>query len=625
MILSKNTSAVIVLPQNAYSAELFAAEELQKYVHMLCGASLTISETPAEDPACNIFLGTPDRCYAVRKYCSAEQFAAVCPGPEGIFLKSCQDGALMIAGSDDSKSRGIVYAVYELLERYCGCALAAFTDPAVPGGEFVPAADCLNLTDVDYVKPACDLIQRGAVVQYEDPRGNPNRKLNIPFLDWLCKNRYNMIYTWSSIYEIMKTNGFLEEAMRRGIEFGVGLHEASTLFLPPRGNKYFAEHYYETHPEFYRLKEDGTRFEAVDEWGQWIFCSRNNEMISELAKNMKHWLRENPQIGEILFNPNDGLAPQCCCPKCSSYSKTENYIHVVNAAAKLVREEFPRITIQASAYVDVFECPDDAVVDDSIIIEEAVWHETGLRTCGKADGTSLIGTFFEDNLRKWHDHGAQVRYYDYYMGVYQGRQRYLPMADEVPALTKRMKELGFSGWCTQIELFNMWNNLFNFYVFARTAYDTQLSMEDSLCRFTPIFGEGAAEVAEVIRYAEEVLDGQCEIMTAGQWLMAHIDKEKVYALYESALAKATTPAARNNIRLMRMAFRYSDLETSLPETKTTSSTYESVHAYTDPSGELDAMTAFDSFHYNDPGYGIAIPAKNLAKAAFTPDKWYIFD
>jgi len=622
MKLSKNTKINIVLPLDPTDPEIFASEELSRYFNMICGAESSDTDGTAD---IKVLIGSPERNSRTAEYISVKDFKEVCPGPEGIYVRAFNDDTLVIAGSNDSHHRGNVYAVYELLERYCGCTLAAFTNPEVAGGEIIPKTDELNLEDIEYVKPSCDLIKRVAVVQYEDPKGNPNRALNIPFLDWLCKNRYNIINTWASIYEQMCENGFLEEAIRRGMEFGVGLHEASWLFMPPRGNKYFPEHYYETHPEYYRLQEDGTRYEAVNEWGQWIFCSRNEEMIAQLAENMKAWLRQNTQVTEVLFNPNDGFAPQCCCEACSKYSKTENYIYVVNSVAKLVRKEFPEISMQAAAYVDIFDCPENAKIDDCIFIEEAVWHKSGLRTCGKPDGSCLIGTFFEENLINWHNHGANVRYYDYYMGVYQGRQRFLPTADEIQALTMRMKELGFQGWCTQIEVFNMWNNIFNFYCFGRSSYDTSLSMEDNLRSFTKLFGEGGEDVAEVIRYAESVLDGQCEIMTAGIWLMNNIDKEKVYKLYDSALNKATSPAARNNIRLMRMAWRYSDLETSLPESASTSSGYDSVTEYTEPTGELDLMTEFDTFYANDPGYGIAIPARSKIKAKFEKNIWYIFD
>ena len=117
---------------------------------------------------------------------------------------------------------------------------------------------------------SCDLAYRGAIVQYADAAGEVDRGLNIPFFDWLGKNRYNNIMTWAGCFEKMKSLGLLKEAERRGIRFTVGHHEASKLFMPAHGNAYFPEHYYETHPEYYRLSEDGTRYEDTTHWGQWI-------------------------------------------------------------------------------------------------------------------------------------------------------------------------------------------------------------------------------------------------------------------------------------------------------------------------------------------------------------------
>ena len=116
-----------------------------------------------------------------------------------------------------------------------------------------------------------------------------------------------------------------------------------------------------------------------------------------------------------------------------------------------------------------------------------------------------------------------------------------------------------------------------------------------------------------------------DIQDAGEYLIRNIDKEKVYKLYDSALSKTTSPACRNNIRLMRMAFRYSDIETSLPEAATTNKGYDSVTEYTEPTGELDLMTEFDTYYANDPGYGIAIPARSKIKATFEKNIWYLFD
>ncbi len=624
MKISKQTqnSISIVIPQNATMREEFAATELKKYINLICGADLEITTDVVEGA---IYIGEPKKNKGTAKLISQEEFEKACPGPEGIFLQSYGDLGLVIAGSDDNFERGTIYAVYELIERYFGASLSAFTNPDVPGGEYVPNCEELDISNVSYVKPACDLIYRAASVQYADAKGEADRGLNIPFLDWLTKNRHNGIKTWMTCYERLKELGLLIEAERRGLPFICGHHEASCTFLPPHGNKYFPEHYYETHPEFYRLQEDGTRYEDKTHWGQWVFCSRNEDMIQELIKNVVEWLRQNPMVDAIFFPPNDGAAPQCLCPECSNYSKVENYLYVLNSVSEAVRKVYPNVRIQYCAYVDLLYCPENAVIDPGIYVGMATWSDKGLRTVGKPDGSCLNGTYFEDNLLDWKKADASVCYSDYQMGVYPARNRVIPMADEIQAIAKNCVEKGISGLGTQIECFNMWNNLFNFYCFGRTQYDTTLSMDQNLDVFCKIFGEGGDKVAEVIRYLEEVMDGQASIMTAGLYLQEHVDKERVYKLYDEALRKTTDKSARNNIRLMRMAFRYSDLETSLPGHAVDDSNYKSVWEFDEPTGELNAMCEFDSFWKNYVGFGITIPCKSTNSAVFEKNTWYLFD
>jgi len=628
MLISKFKPATIVIPRNATEQELFAAKELVKYLHLLCGADIDISEVPKKKN--NIFLGSPRRNRYTAKYISAFQFDAVCPGPEGIFIKSFTDSSLVIAGSDDSMHRGTIYAVYEMLESFCGLSFAAYCHPDVNAGDHIDPSMITKYGNVNLFgafrrHARCDLPYRGAIVQYEDADGVVDHGLNLPFFDWLCKNRYNNIFTWASCYEKLKELGLVDEARRRGLEFTVGHHEASKLFLPAHGNEYFPEHYYETHPEFYRLQEDGTRYEDLTHFGQWIFCSRNEQMIDTLAENMKSWLSKNPAVKIINFPPNDGMAPQCACPKCAPYSKVENYMYVINSVSRKVREVYPNVQIQALAYTDLFECPPNVELDDGVCIMEATWHETGLRSAGKPDGSCLNGTFFEDNLMKWKSAGADVVYYDYYMGVYPARQRLIPMADEIQATCTRMKKLGIRGAATQIEPFNIWNNLFNFFCFARIAYDNFLSFRSCSQLFACAFGSISNPVERILTYLEDVQNGQTDIMHAGAWLMKHINKRKVYSLFERALCEASDVTARNNVRMLRMAFRYSDLETSQPESPQDDKNYASIMEYRDPTGELKLMCEFDSFHYNNPGYGIAIPCKSLNDTTYERDIWYNFE
>ena len=258
--------------------------------------------------------------------------------------------------------------------------------------------------------------------------------------------------------------------------------------------------------------------------------------------------------------------------------------------------------------------------------DKATWHYMGLCRNGKPDGSCLAGTFMEQELLAWKKAGASVVYYDYYMGCHSARQRFMPSADEIQALSRRCMEVGIDGSGTQIEFFNHWNNIFNFYTFARTYYDSDLSMEDNLQKFTKIFGEGGSCNAEIIRRAEACVDGQCDIGEAGVYLMKNLDKAPTYTLFEKALMDATTPAARNNIRMMRMAFRYSDAECASKQYGKVQMRYTKLENCSDLTGELYYMSrTYDTVHWNNPGFAIEILVDCDKQAEFVPDKWYDFE
>lgn len=641
MLFTKNTNLCIVIPDNATAREQFAATELQKYLKQIFALKAPINCVEEASSSSMFLIGCPRRNMLTANYISEEEFDKIVPGPEGYLIKSFDD-VLILAGSSTHPNeceRGTIYAVYEFLEYYLGCSLAAYGKEDVPSGEYVPTYECLELKDIFRAKAKADLPYRAACAQYS--HGDKlSSDLNFAFLDWLCKNRYNYIYTWNMVYEVMKTNGMLDEALKRGILFKVGHHDTVDTLMPPHGNKYFPEHYYNTHPEYYKLCEDGTRYEIIDVTGQMVLCSRNTNMIDQLAQNLIEWLNQNPQVKTYALMPKDHIAPQCCCEKCKPYTKTENYMYMINEVAKRVKPVHPHVTINSLAYVDLWAPPKGIKLEPNVSITEAtwqrpedwtpekaaedMWHSSGLRSVGKPDGSCLRDNYFEDNLLAWKEIGANVSFYDYFMGVYPARQRYVPFADEMQAMCKRFIEKGIEGTETQLEVFNMWNNIFNFYTYGRTSYDTSLSIIDNLNRFCRIFGKGAKYITDNILYAEDVLDGQADIMFAGIYLMQNIDKARVYTNFEKALSTADTALTRNNIRLMRMVFRYSDLECKEDFTKDETD-FKNFKDYTIPErGELFYMRDnFDSY-VNDGGFGIAIPVAGN-DVSFEPDYWYIFE
>ncbi|MBQ6937810.1 MAG: hypothetical protein IJN36_04770, partial [Clostridia bacterium] len=204
MILNKNSKAAVIIPKEPTAREEFAASELKKYIKKICGAELTVI-TDDETFAGAVFaIGGPERNSVTKKYISEDEFDAIVPGSEGLFIKSYGD-TVVLAGSsknDTDFERGTLYAVYELLERFLGASFGAFTKQDIPGGEFIPECEEIRIEEIFYAKAKADVPLRIAVAQYEyqDRAECYDYELDIPFLDWLAKNRYNYINSWTGVY-----------------------------------------------------------------------------------------------------------------------------------------------------------------------------------------------------------------------------------------------------------------------------------------------------------------------------------------------------------------------------------------------------------------------------------------
>lgn len=615
MILTLNGKpyATIIKPAVATPRENLAAEDLQRYIQKISGANLPIKMDNEPVKGNLILIGGPERNKKTAELISQDQFDALVPGPEGMMIKTFGNDKLVLAGSSKNTfeyERGTLYAVYEFLEANLGCSFAAYGQSGTGMGEYVPVNRSVSIAAVNYVQGKSDLPYRTAILHYSRPDTKPipiDHTLTVPFMDWLIKNRYNRMLAMETVYEPLKSTGLLEEAKKRGLTFSVGHHESSFLFLPPDGNKYFSEAYHITHPEYYKLQDDGMRYYSKNIWGgQWIFCSRNQGAINEVAGNINKWLTKNPYVDMVCLWPNDGAGEHCICPDCAPHSKTANYVYFANEVVKIVSKEHSSAKIDLLTYGDLW--PYTGIeLHPSLLVDQANWNSTGMRAHGKNDGTSLIGTSYMDNAKNWSAHGAKMVHYDYYMGSFGWHQLYYPMADEIDDIYTHMKSTGYAqGSGTQIECYNMWNFVFNFYMFGRTSYNTSMKMADNLDRFGQIFGAGAPHIRSYLEYAEGFYEGQIRMdskLWPGKWFAQNVDRNKVYEFFEKAFNAEPEGRLRDNIRMLRMAFRYTDLY---------------VNGGND--GEMKYMhDHFDSYG-SGKGYGIAILKEG--SGSFTPDKWY---
>lgn len=616
-----SANATIVKPAQATARESFAASELQRYIGKISGATLPIVPDDQAVDGNRILIGGPERNAQTAALMSESEFDASVPGPEGMMLRTLDARTLLLAGSSknpDEFERGTIYAVYEFLERYLGCSFAAIGKPGVDMGEYVPRMQTINLGTVDYTKSAADGLYRGVHMGYTNHDNtplSPSHALNPAYFDWLMKNRFNLVYLWAGIYNAFKTNGMYDEIAKRGMVFNYG-GTAGFEFLPPDGSRDFPEPYFTAHPEYYSLlpNNDYHKPREGDPSGQpdrMVLNYRNPDTINEVARNIKEFLAANPLVKLVQWYdyPYEGEANLASTdPMSSRYTLQENYIYGVNEIAKQVNADHPSVRIELFLYGNFMSRPESITsLDRGVLLEQANRE----RNVGKSDGSGFIGTGWESNLYDWiNATGRDAIIYDHVQANYGSMWHYIPSADELQAIFQSYAANGNKvvGAHTGANIQNHWNYLFDFYTYGRTLYDYSLTFEDNLERFAAIFGEGAPSVKSYLRYVEGLVEGQWSIVDAGQYWIFNADMDTIYADFEDAYSAATTASARNNLRLLRMVVRYTELSN-----------------YGTGAAERYYMWEnFDSGTSGNTGYGIGIP-DNGSPGPFQPDKWYAIE
>lgn len=84
----------IVVPSDATSRELFAAEELKKYLELMLDANVNITGIHKKRNIA-VIIGGPSRNAAAGEYIYADTFRELVPGPEGANCHSTREKAVL--------------------------------------------------------------------------------------------------------------------------------------------------------------------------------------------------------------------------------------------------------------------------------------------------------------------------------------------------------------------------------------------------------------------------------------------------------------------------------------------------------------------------------------------------
>ena len=270
----------------------YAAEELRNFTERMTGVRLPI--VTDEGPL-------PPKAIVLRKNASGDDAFRLVARPPHLYVE----------GSD---VRGVLYGVYELLERYGGCRWYASWHTVVPARDSFSVPDDLD----DAQAPA-----------------------------FLCRDVHWWDYFKGDFAARNRVNGGSNRLQARHggntWRFGGGLGNCHTFerLLPP-------EKYFDEHPEYFSMV-NGVRLKERTQ-----LCLTNPDVLRLVTSNVLARIRKDPGAKFYGVSQND-WHNYCECPACKAVDDEEGshagtVVRFVNAIAEAVEKEFPDKIIETLAY-----------------------------------------------------------------------------------------------------------------------------------------------------------------------------------------------------------------------------------------------------------------------------------
>jgi hypothetical protein len=293
----------IVKPVAASASQQYAAEELQKFTEQMTGVKLPIVADDTPLPAHAILLGNTR--YTEQLLGAAVDRTAL--GEDGFRLKTCASHLLVMG----SATRGTLYGVYELLERFGGCRWYTTWHSVIPQRETlsVPVLD-------ETQKPAFALREPFWFDMFDG--------------DLAARNKAN------------GNNMRLTDKHGGKIRFGGDLFVHTFEILCPSGELF------DLHPEYFSEINGKRRKEHTQ------LCLTNPDVLKIVTARLLERIRKDPTAKLFSVSQNDWYQ-FCTCPACKAIDDREEshagtMITFVNQVAEAVEREFPNVWIETLAY-----------------------------------------------------------------------------------------------------------------------------------------------------------------------------------------------------------------------------------------------------------------------------------
>ena len=362
----------VVVPAAPSPCITNAAAELVRYVAEMTGVRMEVAIEPTMVNGGVVSLGE-----------TALAAAALGKGdslPHGAFRTVVRGGRLYIRGGGD---RGVLFGVYDLLERQFGCEWLTPDFEIVPKRERLLLADGFDATQ----RPAFE----GRDTTWRDVLRDPDFAAKLKLDGFFCNSRYGA---------------------RHGaghLAFDPVLKIAHSFFniLPPE--KHFREH-----PEYYS-EINGVRVASRSgKRGQ--LCLTNPDVLRLATAFVLQRIKKGyPAIRYYGVSQMDWRDP-CQCAKCRAIDEREgspmgSVLSFVNAIADEVAKKYPDVWIQTLSYRYTLVPPKHLRPRDNVMIQfctDACDHSKPL-----AESRYAANVAFVENLLKWRKIAKNLATWDY--------------------------------------------------------------------------------------------------------------------------------------------------------------------------------------------------------------------
>ena len=351
-----SSTYVISLDDKASAPEKNAATELATYLKKITGAEFPIVPFSEVGNRAVIAVG-PGAAKQIAPTLDLSKTGNKGLGEDGIVLKTVGKN-LILTGAEGSK-RGTLYAVNEFLEREAGVRWWT------PNEETVPSKP-------DLAVPVLD-------TRYKPP----------------VFNREALTYAirpliWEQTSEVPK---FAVRLRQNGHFFKIpadwGGHNTTlgwchTFFaslIPP-------EKYFKDHPEWF------SEIGGKRHWEKAQLCMTNEEMLQEMANNVRVQIKANPNAGVVAIDQNDWHG-NCGCAECREIDVAEgsasgSLLHGVNRVAEILGPEFPDVMFTTLAYLYSRTPPAHLRPRENVMIRLAVIERTAAQPISNPANAPLL-------------------------------------------------------------------------------------------------------------------------------------------------------------------------------------------------------------------------------------------